>query len=76
LLGKYGNVCVIEDSYFSVMAKEVSLRAHSKGVPIDLQVFDGSGRFYFEGDSRIAMHALAGLAPLIVAEKIIARWSA
>lgn len=72
VLARYSAVYVLEDSYRSVIAREISLLSSLGGRHIELKgVFDAGSTFYFEGDTRDSMHAHAGLATKFVGDSIL-----
>lgn len=62
-LRNYSSIYVIEDSYSSVIAREIALHGHLDGSALPVRaVFDAGKQFYFHGDNRDAMHKSAGLS--------------
>lgn len=67
----YSSIYVIEDSYRSVIGREIAVRGCGDGSNLPLRwVFDAGGVFYFPGDSRSKMHASAGLSAESIAATI------
>ena len=70
-LGKYSSVYVIEDSYRSVIGREIALKSYEDGLHVALRgVFDAGGVFYFQGNNRAGMHDSAGLSARSISEII------
>lgn len=70
-LRTYSSVYVVEDSYKSVIGREIALKGYEDGLGIPLRaVFDAGGVFYFQGDSRAGMHESAGLSSGHIAQSI------
>lgn len=70
-LRSYSSVYVVEDSYKSVIGREIALKGYENGLGVPLRaVFDARGVFYFQGDSRGGMHEAAGLSSRQIAKSI------
>lgn len=70
-LRTYSSVYVVEDSYRSVIGREIALKSYEDGLGVPLRaVFDAGGVFYFHGNSRAGMHDSAGLSVGPIAEAV------
>jgi transketolase len=74
LLARYDSVYVVEDSYQSVIAREVAIRGAQQAKALPLRgVADAGASFFFHGDSRHKLHDSAGLSGVAVGEMIRAK---
>lgn len=70
-LRAYESVYVIEDSYRSIIGREIAVNSYEDGLDVSLRaVFDAGGVFYFQGNDRRGMQEAAGLAVSPIVQKI------
>lgn len=71
VLARYDSVYVVEDSYQSVIAREIALRGAQQTPPLPLRgVAEAGSSFFFQGDSRDRLHDAAGLSGQAIAGMI------